>query len=571
MVVDGLVAKPELNGRTGTVLGFDNEKGRYSVELDGTSGSFMIKSSNLRLHPGREQTKKQQEDADRGMTENRQKDTPHITPITDAYTPRGYVPEPSTRSPVLGASRNPDRDRGVHTELSEGYERKGGPGMGGEAPSAQKGDGSGMSQGTGAPGMGGGAPEKYEVDVSEKKERDPKYDATVDKKKSDDALAAEKKKNDDALAAAGRQLAVEVDAAKATLTTRNPSLEKEKAGGAGGGGAGGAGGAGGGAKVSFFDMGGDHRTANPANPVNTANPANIAKPGGGGDRLVHTESPPTTDSSVQLGSAAQHSRERATSPLARLRAPGSVARVQEWYNGSLYTGFVVALGSECCAVSPSDPRFNPDFVDEALAQILSLEEKCPVSVEQISSSIQGDLLSVTIVDASGPGAVSSKTLSQTLLMQARNPESLLRRRGLGIPLRNVPPTKKQQEDADRGMTENRQKDTPNTPITDAYTPGGYVPKPSTRSPVLGATRNPGSDGGVQSELSPLRHTFARSDGLGAPAEDLVGYRDLTLEMRERDQRAKQDGDGNRVRTRSVQERENLEQEERLRRAHLNII
>jgi hypothetical protein len=395
----------------------------------------------------------------------------------------------------------------------------------------------------------------YEADVSEKKQRDPKYDATADKKKNDDALAAEKKMNDDALAAAERQLAVEMDAAKATLTTRNPSLEKEKAqpvkeeaGGAGGGGAGGAGG---GAKVSSLDMGGgssmggDHRTANPANPVNTANPANPAKPGGDGGKLVHTESPSTSDSPVQVETAAQHSRDRATSPLARLRAPGSVARVQEWYNGSLYTGFVVALGSECCAVSPSDPRFNPDFVDEALAQILSLEEKCPVSVEQISSSIQGDLLSVTIVDASGPGAVSSKTLSQTLLMLALNPESLLRQRGLGIPLRNVPPTKNEQEDADRGMKENRQKD---RPITDAYTPG--------------------SDGGVHSELSPLRHTFARSEDWGAPAEDLVGYRDLTLEMREEEQRAKQDGDGNRVRTRNVQEREKLQQEERLRRAQL---
>ena len=112
-----------------------------------------------------------------------------------------------------------------------------------------------------------------------------------------------------------------------------------------------------------------------------------------------------------------------------LRAPGPVA----------YTGIVIALGSECCAVSPSDPRFNPDFVDEALAELLSLEEKCPVSVHQISSSIDRDLLIVTVVDAAGPGAVSSKTLSQTLMMQALNPESLLRRRGLGIPLRNVPP------------------------------------------------------------------------------------------------------------------------------------
>jgi hypothetical protein len=34
---------------------------------------------------------------------------------------------------------------------------------------------------------------------------------------------------------------------------------------------------------------------------------------------------------------------------------------------------VVALGSECCAVCPSDPRFNPDFVEKSLAELFSLE------------------------------------------------------------------------------------------------------------------------------------------------------------------------------------------------------
>ena len=41
VVINGLVAKPELNGRTGTVVSFDDDKARYSVELDDTS-SFMI-------------------------------------------------------------------------------------------------------------------------------------------------------------------------------------------------------------------------------------------------------------------------------------------------------------------------------------------------------------------------------------------------------------------------------------------------------------------------------------------------------------------------------------------------
>jgi hypothetical protein len=47
VVINGLVAKPELNGRTGTAVTFDDDKGRYSVALDGTSSSFMIKPCNL--------------------------------------------------------------------------------------------------------------------------------------------------------------------------------------------------------------------------------------------------------------------------------------------------------------------------------------------------------------------------------------------------------------------------------------------------------------------------------------------------------------------------------------------
>ena len=46
MVINGLVAKPELDGRTGTAVTFDDDKGRYLVELDDTS-SLMIKTCNL--------------------------------------------------------------------------------------------------------------------------------------------------------------------------------------------------------------------------------------------------------------------------------------------------------------------------------------------------------------------------------------------------------------------------------------------------------------------------------------------------------------------------------------------
>jgi hypothetical protein len=47
VVINGLVAKPDLNGCTGTAVRFDDATGRYSVELDGISSSFMLKPCNL--------------------------------------------------------------------------------------------------------------------------------------------------------------------------------------------------------------------------------------------------------------------------------------------------------------------------------------------------------------------------------------------------------------------------------------------------------------------------------------------------------------------------------------------
>jgi hypothetical protein len=44
--INELVAKPELNGRTGMAVRFDDDKRRYSVELEDAS-SFMIKPCNL--------------------------------------------------------------------------------------------------------------------------------------------------------------------------------------------------------------------------------------------------------------------------------------------------------------------------------------------------------------------------------------------------------------------------------------------------------------------------------------------------------------------------------------------
>jgi hypothetical protein len=47
VLIKGLVAKPELNGRTGTAVRFDDDEGRYWVELDDTSSSCMIKPCNV--------------------------------------------------------------------------------------------------------------------------------------------------------------------------------------------------------------------------------------------------------------------------------------------------------------------------------------------------------------------------------------------------------------------------------------------------------------------------------------------------------------------------------------------
>jgi len=59
VVINGLVSKPELNGRTGKALSFDYDKGRYSVQLDGTS-SFMIKPCNLFLAEEHKETERTQ-------------------------------------------------------------------------------------------------------------------------------------------------------------------------------------------------------------------------------------------------------------------------------------------------------------------------------------------------------------------------------------------------------------------------------------------------------------------------------------------------------------------------------
>jgi ankyrin repeat protein len=52
VVIRGLVAKPELNGLTGTALSFDNTRDRYSVELDGTYPFYDQTNQSRRDHTG---------------------------------------------------------------------------------------------------------------------------------------------------------------------------------------------------------------------------------------------------------------------------------------------------------------------------------------------------------------------------------------------------------------------------------------------------------------------------------------------------------------------------------------
>jgi hypothetical protein len=47
VAIDGLKAKPELNGRHGKVLGYDSASERYSIEIDGDKVS--LKKANLTL------------------------------------------------------------------------------------------------------------------------------------------------------------------------------------------------------------------------------------------------------------------------------------------------------------------------------------------------------------------------------------------------------------------------------------------------------------------------------------------------------------------------------------------
>lgn len=45
--IDGLVAKPELNGTEGLALSFDDGKGRYNVQMDATGSSMALKPTAL--------------------------------------------------------------------------------------------------------------------------------------------------------------------------------------------------------------------------------------------------------------------------------------------------------------------------------------------------------------------------------------------------------------------------------------------------------------------------------------------------------------------------------------------
>ena len=120
----------------------------------------------------------------------------------------------------------------------------------------------------------------------------------------------------------------------------------------------------------------------------------------------------------------------------QLRAPGPVA----------FTGIVVALSPDVCAVSPADARFNHEKVGEVLAEVLSQAEGKTVSTQQITWQVDGELLLVTFIDAEGHDAISSKSLSQTLMVQALNPNSPLRTKRIGTPLREASATRFSERD-----------------------------------------------------------------------------------------------------------------------------
>ena len=53
VIVSGLAGAPELNDRTGVVEGFDDEKGRYAVRLEGRKRPAALRPQNcLAAVPG---------------------------------------------------------------------------------------------------------------------------------------------------------------------------------------------------------------------------------------------------------------------------------------------------------------------------------------------------------------------------------------------------------------------------------------------------------------------------------------------------------------------------------------
>jgi hypothetical protein len=78
-----------------------------------------------------------------------------------------------------------------------------------------------------------------------------------------------------------------------------------------------------------------------------------------------------------------------------------------------------------------------------------------VSTQQLNSQVEGDLLLVTLIDAAGENAVSSKSLSQTLMIQALNPSSSLRTRRLGAPVLGAPSAAPSSPDQPKGELQPR--------------------------------------------------------------------------------------------------------------------
>eukprot|EP00961_Rhodomonas_salina_P122460 1649372-Rhodomonas_salina.3 len=97
----------------------------------------------------------------------------------------------------------------------------------------------------------------------------------------------------------------------------------------------------------------------------------------------------------------------------------------------LFTGVLVCMGPKCFAVPPNDPSFQEQGLHSTIAELLKDDQKDIIPYEQVRVQVVGDSVLVTLLDATGPRALSSNKLAQDLLLLSLNPTSELYSRGIG--------------------------------------------------------------------------------------------------------------------------------------------